>query len=65
MPHARLTVEELAARWRLKPKTLHNWHLIGKGPTPVKVGRRLLYRAEDVEAWEDAQREQGSRARSA
>jgi hypothetical protein len=62
MAPTRLTVEELAARWRLQPKTLHNWHLIGKGPMPVKVGRRLLYRAEDVEAWEREQ-EQLSRAR--
>ena len=60
MAPARLTVEELAARWRLKPKTLHNWHLVGKGPAPMKVGRRLLYRVDEVEAWEA---EQLSRAR--
>jgi predicted site-specific integrase-resolvase len=51
----RLTVEELAARLRLKPKTLHNWHLSGKGPAPMKVGRRLLYRLDVVEAWEKEQ----------
>jgi len=61
MAPTRLTVEELAARWRLKPKTLHNWHLVGKGPTPVKVGRRLLYRLDAIEAWE---REQETLARA-
>jgi hypothetical protein len=59
---ARLTTEELAARWHMRPKTLHNWHLLGKGPVPMKVGRRLLYRVDEVEAWERAQ-EQLSRAR--
>ena len=62
MPPTRMTVEELAARLRLKPKTLHNGHLVGKGPAPMKVGRRLLYRVDEVEAWERAQ-EQLSRAR--
>ena len=57
----RLTVEELAGRLRLKPKTLHNCHLVGKGPAPMKVGRRLLYRLDAVEAWE---REQETLARA-
>jgi Helix-turn-helix domain len=62
MPPTRLTVEEVAARWRLQPKTLHNWHLLGKGPTPVKVGRRLLYRLDEIERWE-AEQETLARAR--
>jgi DNA-binding transcriptional MerR regulator len=55
MASTRLTVEELASRLRLKPKTLHYWHLVGKGPAPMKVGRRLLYRLDVVEAWEKEQ----------
>lgn len=60
---ARLTTEELAARWHLRPKTLWNWHLQGKGPTPMKVGRRLLYRLDAVERWEQ-QQEQEAAARA-
>jgi predicted DNA-binding transcriptional regulator AlpA len=56
-----LTTEELAERLHLAPKTLWNWNLQGVGPTPVKVGRRLLYRVEAVEAWE---REQETLARA-
>jgi DNA-binding transcriptional regulator YiaG len=56
-----LTTEELADRLHLTPKTLANWKLEGRGPTPVKVGRRLLYRLETVERWEK-QQERLSRA---
>jgi len=59
-----MTVEELAERWHLKPKTLHNWHLTGKGPTPVKIGRRLLYSIDAIERWEQRQEEAAVRARS-
>ena len=55
MPSTWLTTEELAARLHVTPKTLWNWHLNSIGPAPVKVGRRLLYRVEAVEAWEKEQ----------
>ena len=59
-----MTIEELADRLHLSVKTLYNWGLDGRGPAPVKVGRRLLYRVTTVEAWEAKQeREATSGAR--
>lgn len=47
-----LTVDEVAARLRLARKTLWNWHNLRKGPPVTKVGSKLLYRADKLEAWE-------------
>lgn len=49
-----LTTEELAARWKLQPNTLVIWRMQCAGPKYVKVGARVLYRLEDVEAFERA-----------
>jgi hypothetical protein len=43
---------ELARRWKLSPRTLERWRWLGTGPTYIKVGGRVLYRLEDVEAHE-------------
>lgn len=52
-----LSQKELAARWNVTPRTLQNWHKIGKGPKRVKIGR-TGYRLSDVVAYEDAQVEE-------
>ncbi len=44
-----LTTEELALKLRTTPETCRYWRHIGKGPRSFKVGRRVLYAAEDVE----------------
>lgn len=53
-----LTADELAARWRMNARTLANWRTAGKGPAYVKLGEgrqtRVLYREEDVLAFERA-----------
>lgn len=46
-----LTTEEVAARLRTPAATLRYWRHIGSGPAGFKVGRRVLYRAADVEDW--------------
>lgn len=46
-----LTVEEAAKRLRLSTSTLNKWRVSGEGPAFVKLGRRVLYRAADLEAW--------------
>lgn len=45
---------ELAERWSMSPRTLENWAVQGRGPTPRRFGKRVLYRASDVEAYEQA-----------
>jgi len=47
-----LTPEILANRWSINPNTLSQWRWNGRGPLFVKIGRRVLYRLEDVEAFE-------------
>jgi DNA-binding transcriptional MerR regulator len=48
-----LTPDELAARWRVTRRTLHNYEKQGKLPKPVVLpGGRKLYRLEDVERME-------------
>lgn len=37
--------------------TLRWWRHVGLGPKSFKVGRRVMYREEDVETWLDEQYE--------
>ena len=42
--------------------TLAYWRHIGKGPRYAKVGRRVVYRRDDVAAWLDEQFDRAARA---
>jgi hypothetical protein len=44
----------LAERWRVSGRTLEQWRWQGKGPRYLKIGGRVVYRVEDVEAFEAA-----------
>ena len=46
-----LTTEELAEVTRSPKGTVGYWRHIGYGPKGIKVGKRVLYRRADVEAW--------------
>jgi hypothetical protein len=46
---------ELSLRWRLSVKTLQRWRWSKQGVPYVKLGGRVVYRLEDVEAFETAQ----------
>lgn len=50
------TSEELAERFRTRLSTIRYWRQIGTGPAGVRIGRRVLYAADDVTAWEAAHR---------
>ena len=50
----RLTREELARFWRVSVRTIGRREAMGIGPQPVRLGARVLYRREDVLAWEQA-----------
>ena len=43
---------ELAARWNISHRTLERWRWTGEGPKFIKLGGRVIYRLEDVEAYE-------------
>jgi len=50
-PPEYLVTEEVATKLRTTPETVRYWRHAGKGPKSFKVGRRVLYAAEEVEAW--------------
>ena len=50
-----LTQTDLANRWRLSPRTLERWRFTGEGPRFIKLGGRVIYRLEDIEAFEARQ----------
>jgi len=50
-----LTRPQLAERWFMARRTLDQWAQRGEGPAYRVIGGRVLYRLEDVEAWEAAQ----------
>lgn len=46
-----LTIPEVAAKLRVKVSTLRAWRVRGTDPPSVKIGRRVLYRADAVDQW--------------
>ena len=46
---------ELARRWDISHRTLERWRWLRQGPRYLKLGGRVVYRLEDVEAFEAAQ----------
>lgn len=49
---AHFNVYDLSKRWKLAPKTLDRWRQRGVGPRFLKIGGRVIYRKEDIEAYE-------------
>ena len=50
-----LDTNETADLVRRPASTLAYWRQRGEGPPYAKVGKRVLYRREDVEAWLEEQ----------
>ena len=46
---------QLSRRWSISPRTLERWRWLKSGPRYLKIGGRVVYRLEDVEAFETAQ----------
>ena len=56
-----LSARELATRWGLKPRTLERWRSIGHGPRFLRLGGKVAYRLEDIEAYEQTHYFSGNR----
>lgn len=50
-----LSIEQLAEKLQAPVNTVRYWRTIGYGPKSARIGRRVLYRSLDVEAWINAQ----------
>jgi hypothetical protein len=48
----RLGQNDLARRWNISPRTLERWRWLNQGPRYLKLGGRVAYRLEDIEAFE-------------
>lgn len=48
-----LTPKEVSKRFReISTRTLSNWRCLGTGPKYTKIGGRILYPLDELEAWE-------------
>lgn len=55
-----MTIKELAVETRTPEATYRYWRHCGdRGPRSFKIGRRVMYRREDVEKWLAAQYDAG------
>jgi hypothetical protein len=54
------TTEELAERWRTTPTAIAQLRYRGRGPKGYRIGRRILYRLADIEAWESTRQDVAS-----
>jgi excisionase family DNA binding protein len=63
-PSELLTIAEAAQLLRAPVATLRYWRHLGTGPTSFRLGRRVLYRRDDLQAWIDARRDRGAPART-
>lgn len=59
-----LTIEELAALVHTTPEAIHTQRYRTGEPKGVKVGRRVMFRDEDVRRWLDGHAEHGKARRS-
>lgn len=50
-----LTQKELARHWTISHRTLERWRWAGEGPAYMKIGGRVVYRSEDILAFEKDQ----------
>lgn len=55
-----LTMPEVAEQLRRPVATLRHWRWVGAGPASFRLGRRVVYREEDVTAWVEDQRKKAT-----
>lgn len=60
-PIAHLNQHDLADRWRISERTLERWRWLKQGPAFLRIGGRVVYRLEDIKAYELAQLRGGDR----
>ena len=53
-----LTITEAAELLRAPVATLRYWRHLGTGPRSFRLGRRVVYRSDDLRTWIDTQHDQ-------
>ena len=59
-----LTITEVADLLRAPVATLRYWRHLGTGPRSFRLGRRVLYRRDDLDLWIDAHHRQDADRRA-
>jgi predicted DNA-binding transcriptional regulator AlpA len=59
-----LTINEVAEILRAPVATLRYWRHLGTGPRSFRLGRRVLYRSDELRSWIDARHDSGTPART-
>ncbi len=54
-PTTLLKINEVSTKYQIPEPTLRYWRHRGEGPPSARIGRRVMYRQADVEAWIAAQ----------
>ena len=62
VPNALFTPKEAADYLRVPDRTLERWRHTGDGPVFLKLGRRVVYRGDDLQAWIGARRREHTSA---
>ncbi len=57
-PDRLLTADQVAQHLQISRRALYEMRYLGDGPPAIKVGRRLRYRQQDLQAWLDQRTEQ-------
>ena len=52
-----LTVSDLTDRLKVTRMTIHNRVQTGKFPAPVRIGRSVRWRADEISAWLESESE--------
>lgn len=52
--HIFITEANLARRWHHSVRSIQRWRAAGRMPPHTTIGRRVVYRLADVEAYETA-----------
>lgn len=60
-PVRHLNQTELSRRWCISPRTLERWRWLKQEPAYIKVGGRVVYKLDDIEKYEAAQRQEIAR----
>jgi excisionase family DNA binding protein len=50
-PPLLLTIPEAAAMLRVNERTWRTWLASGRIPQPIRIGRKVFWRPEDLKAW--------------
>lgn len=50
-----LTLQQVAVRYNIAENSLRYWRTQGTGPKSARIGRRVMYRASDIETWVEEQ----------